>query len=120
MDGAECLGTVGHGRYGYGNDVNDAVTLVVGEPAGNAVRHGRVRGRDFRVRLRAAGDLWRVEAPDARAERPAAVADCPHGEGGRGLLLAAAEKWGAETRPGAAHKVVRAQPRLTAPISCVN
>ncbi|WP_308788896.1 hypothetical protein [Streptomyces pacificus] len=31
------------------------------EPAANAVRHGRVRGRDFRLRLR-------IEVTDARGE----------------------------------------------------
>lgn len=87
------------------SDVSCAVALVVGELAANAVRHGRVPGRDFGLRLtldEAAG-LVRVEVADAAAaKRPPAAppSSCPDGESGRGLLLVdvLAERWGWEPR----------------------
>ncbi len=75
---------------------------VVAELANNAVLHGHVPGRSFRLTL-ALGDTntLRVEVTDARADRspplhprhPAAEA-----ESGRGLLLieALAARWGTE------------------------
>jgi anti-sigma regulatory factor (Ser/Thr protein kinase) len=43
---------------------------VVAEPASNAVLHGRVRGRDFRLRLTLRADhTLRVEVTDARGDR---------------------------------------------------
>ncbi|MFC5673597.1 ATP-binding protein [Streptomyces incanus] len=62
----------------------------------DAVRHGRVPGRDFRVRpaAEADGGRLRVAASDTRAERgPVATAPAPadaESESGRGLLLVAA------------------------------
>ncbi|WP_406406181.1 ATP-binding protein [Streptomyces sp. NBC_01643] len=53
----------------YGSEVNDRVSLIVGELAANAVTHGLVPGRDARLRLsRAAGRLL-VEVSDTRGER---------------------------------------------------
>ncbi|KAF3466134.1 ATP-binding protein [Streptomyces sp. Tu 3180] len=82
-----------------------AVALVVGELAANAVRHGRVPGRDFRLRLvlDEASGLVRIEVADAAAaKRPpqAPPTSCPDGESGRGLLLVdvLAERWGSEPR----------------------
>lgn len=94
----------------YGTEVNEAVTLVVAELAANAVRHGRVHGRDFRVRLLLCEGTVRVEVADARADRLPTVRE-PSNEGGRGLLLVAAlaERWGAEARPDGLFKTVWAE-----------
>ncbi|MFI1952828.1 ATP-binding protein [Streptomyces xinghaiensis] len=87
------------------SDVSCAVALVVGELAANAVRHGRVPGRDFRLRLRLdeAAGLVRIEVTDAAgAKRPPAAPppSCPEGESGRGLLLVdvLAVRWGSAPR----------------------
>ena len=81
------------------------VALVVGELAANAVRHGRVPGHDFGLRLTldAVAGLVRVEVADAAAaKRPpvSAPSSCPEGESGRGLLLveALAVRWGSAPR----------------------
>nr|WP_166028422.1 ATP-binding protein [Streptomyces chilikensis] len=79
----------------YGTDAHDAVVLIVAELTANAVRHGHVPGRDFRLRVEmpAGVSTVRIEVSDTRAERlprfpPAS--ECTHGEeGGRGLLLVA-------------------------------
>jgi two-component sensor histidine kinase len=83
------------------SDASCAVALVVGELAANAVRHGRVPGRDFFLRLildEVAG-LVRVEVADAAStKRPptSTPTALPVGESGRGLLLveALAVRWG--------------------------
>ncbi|MEU2624767.1 ATP-binding protein [Streptomyces sp. NPDC007157] len=87
------------------SDASCAVALVVGELAANAVRHGRVPGHDFDLRLtldEAAG-LVRIEVADAAAtKRPPAAAPSafPDGESGRGLLLVdvLAVRWGSTPR----------------------
>ncbi|MEU8624442.1 ATP-binding protein [Streptomyces sp. NPDC048669] len=85
----------------YGSDAHDALTLIVAELCANAVRHGLVPGRDFRLRLSAEGAALRIEVTDTRGERIPALtqpSDVPDGdgEGGRGLLLVAAlaDRWG--------------------------
>ncbi|MGJ5826244.1 ATP-binding protein [Streptomyces ossamyceticus] len=94
-------------EWGYpaASDVSCTVALVVGELAANAVRHGRVPGRDFGLRL--ALDLTagvvRIEVADAAsAKRPPAAPPLPHpdGESGRGLLLVdvLAMRWGSDPR----------------------
>ncbi|WP_262418842.1 ATP-binding protein [Streptomyces sp. SP2-10] len=86
----------------YGSDAHDAVTLIAAELCANAVRHGHVTGRDFRVSLTtdpAAGTV-RLEVTDTRGERlPHVFAPAPEADpydGGRGLLLveALADRWG--------------------------
>ncbi|MFF9700036.1 ATP-binding protein [Streptomyces griseofuscus] len=92
----------------YDGRVNEAVTLISAEFAANAVRHGRVPGRDFHLRLAGGEDVVRLEVSDTLTERRA-----PSGEGGRGLILveALADKWGvAPRRPG---KTVWAEVRLS-------
>ncbi|MFK4864213.1 ATP-binding protein [Streptomyces sp. CSMPJR101] len=102
----------------YGSDPHEAVTLVVAELCANAVRHGHVPGRDFRLRLTGHDTDVLVEVTDTLGERlpspsglrvsPGAVGDGPGDDrdGGRGLLLVAAlaEGWGwcprAEGGPG--------------------
>ncbi|WP_245877319.1 ATP-binding protein [Streptomyces glaucescens] len=94
---AHCLDSWGHP---YDGDVNEALTLITAELCANAVRHGRVPGRDFHVRLAAEADgrRLRLEVSDTRAEhRPAVTPPTdPDAESGRGLLLvtALADDWG--------------------------
>ncbi|MDF3300779.1 ATP-binding protein [Streptomyces sp. K1PA1] len=87
------------------SDASCTVALVVGELAANAVRHGRVPGRDFGLRLTldTATGTVRVEVSDAAAARrppEAPPSPRPEGESGRGLLLvdALAVRWGSAPR----------------------
>ncbi|EFE68743.1 regulatory protein [Streptomyces viridosporus ATCC 14672] len=79
--------------FPYASEVNGTVTLVVAELAANAVIHGRVPGRDFRLdlTLSAARDLVRVEVTDTRDDRPLParprLPQDPGAETGRGLWL---------------------------------
>ncbi|MFF8591930.1 ATP-binding protein [Streptomyces sp. NPDC015220] len=94
------------GEWGYppASDTSGAVALIVGELAANAVRHGRVPGRDFglRIRLDPAAGVVRIEVADATAEQPPAVppSSSPDEESGRGLLLVdtLADRWGSASR----------------------
>ncbi|MFD6280991.1 ATP-binding protein [Streptomyces sp. NPDC060209] len=80
---------------------------VVAELATNAVLHGHVRGRDFRLRLAVLRDaVLRIEVTDARGERlpPApgtAEAVAADAESGRGLLIVGvlADRWGVDVGP---------------------
>jgi anti-sigma regulatory factor (Ser/Thr protein kinase) len=91
----------------YGSTLSEAVTLIVAELAANSVRHGRIPGRDFELRLchdREAGVL-RVEVADTHPGLP--HSSPPYdgqgdAEGGRGLLLvdALAGRWGVTDRQG--------------------
>ncbi|WP_228900949.1 ATP-binding protein [Streptomyces sp. DH1] len=88
--------------WGASQDLTDRAALVVAELAANAVLHGRVPGRCFRLNLvlgPAAGRL-RVEVSDARGDLnplpcPTATALDPLSTGGRGLTLvtALADHW---------------------------
>ncbi|MFJ3827676.1 ATP-binding protein [Streptomyces sp. NPDC090046] len=95
---------------------------VVAELAANAVTHGKVRGRDFRLALRIApGPTLRIEVSDTRREfGPPAVAEvpAPGAESGRGLALvsALATRWGTDHGP-APLKTVWAEMDLASPIS---
>ena len=93
-------------------EVSPAVTeraeQIVAELAANAVLHGRVQGRDFRLTLtldHPAADVLRVAVTDVRGDRlPTVVSDFetpPDSETGRGLLLvtALANRWGTEPYP---------------------
>ncbi|MYQ46152.1 ATP-binding protein [Streptomyces sp. SID4985] len=89
----------------YDSDVNESLAVITAELCANAVRHGRVPGRDFHVRLttEADGEL-RLEVSDTRGERrPAAVPPAnPDAESGRGLLIvtALADEWIDRTQCG--------------------
>ncbi|MFJ8634036.1 ATP-binding protein [Streptomyces sp. NPDC093568] len=77
---------------------------VVAELASNAVLHGRLPGRDFRLRLLLHSDgTLRIEVTDARGDRIPQVRDAVGGEAesGRGLLIVAvyAERWGVDEAP---------------------
>ncbi|MEU2078862.1 ATP-binding protein [Streptomyces sp. NPDC013489] len=105
----------------YGTGAHETVVLVAAELATNAVRHGHVPGRDFRLSLRVAVGLARVEVSDTRAERvpprpgELAVPRPELSDGGRGLLLvdALADRWGWCPRLGAPGKTVWAECALT-------
>ncbi|MDI3386274.1 ATP-binding protein [Streptomyces sp. B-S-A8] len=89
--------------FPYGTDEHDALTLLVAELAANAALHGRVPGRDFRLRLAAHTDAVRIEVTDTRGDQlpePASDVTGLLGTGGRGLLLVAclATRWGRHPR----------------------
>ncbi|MDI3421252.1 ATP-binding protein [Streptomyces luteolus] len=86
-------------EWGCHVDSVHAAEQVVAELANNAALHGRVRGRDFRLRLGLSGGTLRVEVTDARYElgvRDVDTSPDPYAEGGRGLLIvgAFARRWG--------------------------
>ncbi|MFI2204108.1 ATP-binding protein [Streptomyces sp. NPDC020192] len=75
---------------------------IVAELAANAVTHGRVPGRDFRLTLYVVGDTLRIEVTDTRGDHlPRAQHTSPNDESGRGLLLvqALADRWGVTEGP---------------------
>ncbi|UYQ62853.1 ATP-binding protein [Streptomyces peucetius] len=85
------------------SDLSCTVALLVAELAGNAVRHGRVPGRDFRLRLALDARRVRVEVSDASSVHPPTDVRAPAADdvSGRGLVLvdALADRWGVEPRP---------------------
>ncbi|WP_435846386.1 ATP-binding protein [Streptomyces fradiae] len=100
--------------YPYTSPANETLTLITAELATNAVRHGHVPGRDFRVQLTLVEDTFRVEVTDTRTEKqPAATPTAPDAlsESGRGLLLVAAlaDDWGVSPRRTAPGKTVWAK-----------
>ncbi|WP_051871945.1 ATP-binding protein [Streptomyces sclerotialus] len=74
----------------------DAAEHVIAELAANAASHGRVPGRDFRLRVAAGPGTLRIEVTDARGERAPVRQPPGRGESGRGLVLvdALADRWG--------------------------
>lgn len=83
----------------HATEAHDTLALLAAELAANAVRHGRVPGRDFLLRLIAQAATVRVEVTDTRGERlpePAAGHPALDRTGGRGLLLVEclADRWG--------------------------
>jgi len=85
-----------------GRAVQDAA-LTVAELAANAVQHGRVPDRDFRVTLTLRPDgALRIEVTDACTDRlPRPAPADPAGETGRGRLIVAAlaDRWGVDHCP---------------------
>ncbi|MFD4387847.1 ATP-binding protein [Streptomyces sp. NPDC058486] len=80
-----------------------AAEQVVAELASNAVTHGHVPGRDFRLRVIATGAALRIEVTDTRGDRvPVTGGHDGSGEGGRGLLIVEALSRGWGVRPGPA------------------
>ncbi|MEU6505381.1 ATP-binding protein [Streptomyces sp. NPDC046942] len=89
----------------------DSAAHIVAELAANAVTHGRVPGRDFRLTLYVVGDTLRIEVTDTRGDRPPRTQrTSPDDESGRGLLLvtALADRWGVTEGPSP-HKTVWAE-----------
>nr|WP_225860429.1 ATP-binding protein [Streptomyces triticiradicis] len=100
--------------YAYDSPANEALTLVAAELVANAVRHGRVPGRDFEVRLVATAGPVRLEVSDSRAERvpPLSPREPPGDtESGRGLMIVAAvaDRWGIVPRTKGPGKTVWAE-----------
>ncbi|MFE2516030.1 ATP-binding protein [Streptomyces mirabilis] len=88
----------------------ETAAQVVAELASNAVLHGHVRGRDFRLGLELRDDgTLRIEVTDARGDRVPCVKDPEDGEAetGRGLLIVAAyaQRWGVDEAPAHAKTV---------------
>ncbi|MFC8275064.1 ATP-binding protein [Streptomyces sp. NPDC057271] len=75
---------------------------IVAELAANAVTHGRVPGRDFRLGLLVVeGAVLRIEVTDTRGDRLPALGRPSGTESGRGLLIveALSQSWGVRTGP---------------------
>ncbi|MEU3094189.1 ATP-binding protein [Streptomyces sp. NPDC006967] len=94
-----------------------AARQVVAELAVNAVTHGRVPGRDFRLAFYVVNHTLRIEVTDTRCDRlPKLQPGSRDSESGRGLLLveALADRWGVseERFP---RKTVWAELRLAEP-----
>ncbi|WP_240140069.1 ATP-binding protein [Streptomyces sp. MUM 178J] len=101
----------------YTTPANETLTLITAELTANAVRHGRVPGRDFHLRLTLAEGTFRIEVADTRAERQPPLTlptPDPASESGRGLLLVAAlaDDWGVAPRQAAPGKTVWAELRV--------
>ncbi|MFF8600687.1 ATP-binding protein [Streptomyces sp. NPDC015232] len=91
----------------------EAAALVLSELLTNAVRHGRVRGREIETRfVRLPGGL-RIEVHDASERRPMMALPQDGAEGGWGLPLVEvlAARWGVCDRPapGSVGKLVWAE-----------
>ncbi|MGN5635592.1 ATP-binding protein [Streptomyces sp. AC154] len=87
-------------KWGYPNHVAE-VALLVSELATNALLHGSVRGRLFRVHLILSATTLRIEVSDPRGERLPAVREAGDDDCyGRGLLIVdrLADRWGVEPR----------------------
>ncbi|MFB7076554.1 ATP-binding protein [Streptomyces sp. NPDC056308] len=102
---ARLLATAHLGEWGF---PSEPAAQIVAELAANAVVHGRVPGRDFRLDLAVCDDgaLLRIEVSDARGDRlPILPADAAvldgDAESGRGLLIveALADRWGVSPGP---------------------
>jgi anti-sigma regulatory factor (Ser/Thr protein kinase) len=84
----------------YDSDPARTVALITAELAANAIRHGSLPGRDFRLALLLLPHSLRIEVTDTRPERlppnPATLLLPTDVTSGRGLLLvqAYADHWG--------------------------
>ncbi|WP_329615217.1 ATP-binding protein [Streptomyces brevispora] len=87
-------------EWGHPNHVAE-VALLVSELATNALLHGCMRGRLFRVHLILTATTLRIEVSDPRGERLPALREADDDDCyGRGLLIVArlADRWGVEPR----------------------
>ncbi|MFJ3586347.1 ATP-binding protein [Streptomyces sp. NPDC090127] len=80
----------------------ESASLVLSELLTNAVRHGRVPGREIETRFVHLPGLLRIEVHDASEKRPmmAAPSGCPGGGWGLPLVDVLAAKWGVSDRRG--------------------
>ncbi|MCX4448152.1 ATP-binding protein [Streptomyces sp. NPDC058369] len=88
------------GEWGHADRAGE-VALLVSELATNALIHGSLRGRLFRVDLILTGGAIRIEVSDPRGERLPGVREAETDECyGRGLVIvdALADRWGVEPR----------------------
>ncbi|MGP3921762.1 ATP-binding protein [Streptomyces sp. 8N616] len=110
--------------YPYASDANGTMTLIAAELVANAVRHGRVPGRDFGLRLTLTSSAMRIEVSDTRREepipRPLPGAPPSDADSGRGLFLVSelATRWAVTAREGAPGKTVWAELATPAPAGC--
>ncbi|WP_405959256.1 ATP-binding protein [Streptomyces sp. NBC_00868] len=100
--------------YPYDTTAHTDVTLLVAELCTNAIQHGHVPGRDFRLNLKTlTPTTLRIEVTDTRSERlPVETHDAPLAEHGRGLNIVAAlaTRWDWTYRPeGGPGKIVWAE-----------
>ncbi|MER8117716.1 MULTISPECIES: ATP-binding protein [unclassified Streptomyces] len=102
----------------YDTGPHDDIVLIVAELSANAVRHGRVPGRDFHFGLHFVplSGTVRVEVTDTRGERLPERPVAPDGAGveeaGRGLLLVSrltGGRWGWHPRAEGPGKTVWAE-----------
>lgn len=81
----------------------ESAAHIVAELAANAMLHGRVPGRDFRLSLAVHDDrLLRIAVTDTLGERlPLLAPPAEDAESGRGLLIveALADRWGVDVGP---------------------
>ncbi|GGT25787.1 hypothetical protein GCM10010207_26520 [Streptomyces atratus] len=87
-------------EWGYPGLVGDAA-LLVSELATNALLHGAIRGRLFRVHLTLSAAMLRIAVSDPRGERLPGLRAAGDDECyGRGLVIVAgiADHWGVEPR----------------------
>ncbi|MFD4569889.1 ATP-binding protein [Streptomyces sp. NPDC058467] len=96
----------------YDCDTHHALTLIVAELAANAVRHGRVPGRDFHLALACDTTTVRIEVTDTRTEGvPVVATPTDLRDTGRGLLLVEhlADRWDWHPPPDGPGKTVWAE-----------
>jgi anti-sigma regulatory factor (Ser/Thr protein kinase) len=79
-------------------DTGQVAALVVSELCANAVRHGHVAGRGFRLRLALGAVMLRIEVTDAGSALPpdnprTAGPECEYGRG-LALVEALTLRWG--------------------------
>ncbi|WP_033037086.1 ATP-binding protein [Streptomyces monomycini] len=86
-------------EWGQAEAAGDAA-LIVSELATNALLHGSLRGRLFRVRLVMGPSLLRIEVSDPRGERVPRRRRGVASTSGHGLVLVGglADRWGIEPR----------------------
>ncbi|MCX4846785.1 ATP-binding protein [Streptomyces sp. NBC_00893] len=87
-------------EWGYPGLAGDAA-LLVSELATNALLHGAIRGRLFRVHLTLSAATLRMAVSDPRGERLPGLREAADDECyGRGLAIVAriADRWGTEPR----------------------
>ncbi|MFE5534408.1 ATP-binding protein [Streptomyces sp. NPDC056492] len=87
----------------------EAPGQIIAELSANAITHGRVPGRDFKLALTVTPGTLLIEVTDTRSDRIPKIRDT-----GRGLLLveALADRWGVREGP-APWKAVWAELSLT-------
>ncbi|MFE2879783.1 ATP-binding protein [Streptomyces roseus] len=88
----------------------EAPGQIIAELSANAITHGRVPGRDFRLTLTLTPETLLIEVSDTRGDRMPEIRDT-----GRGLVLveALADRWGVREGP-VPSKVVWAELSLAA------